>query len=85
MEKLSYLPSFIGIISIIVNICIVIYNVGKNRIIYDIEEIRTDRTLKNYLEKLKDKLKGSQYTILNVFQDNERKTTLYTLGKVKRN
>lgn len=82
MEKLlQYLPIFIGIMTIIVNICIAIYNVGKHRIIYDIEEVRVDRTSENYLAKLKDKLNEAKYTILNVFQDNERKTTLYTLGK----
>lgn len=74
----------IGVMTVIINILIAKYNVGKNRIIYDVEEIRVDRTLPNYLEELRNKLKKSEYTILNVFQDNVHKTSLYTIGKVKK-
>jgi hypothetical protein len=74
----------VGIVTIIVNICISIYNRGKNRTIYDVEEIHVDRTLsKDSLLKLKEKLNKAEYTILNVFQNDVKKTTLYTLGKIK--
>ena len=42
-----------------------------------------DRT-QDSLTELTNKLCKGEYTILNVFQDNDRKITLYTLGKVKK-
>lgn len=76
----------IGIGSIIANIWITRYNMGKNRLIYDIERIISSGDHKNREEeeKIRPKLKSGEYTVLNIFQDaGNSRNTVYILGKIK--
>jgi len=80
----NILTIFIGIGSIIANIYIARYNVGKNRTIYDVEEIMVERKA---TVKLKDKLNTGEFTILTSYpnpSDGYKKSSIYVLGKIKK-
>jgi len=68
----------IGIVTIIVNILIAIYNVGKNRKIYEIETINTVDPPK----EINNKLENGDYTILYVGPVYDRNSRTYVLGKL---
>jgi len=80
----NILTILIGIGSIIANIWIARYNIGKNRTIYDVEKIPDwDRGL---ARAIRPKLKSGEYTILNIFQDKGNTSNLICiLGKIKKN
>lgn len=79
------LTILVGIGSIIVNIWMTRYNVGKNRIIYDVEEIMVDKTKSNCFENLNKKLNVGEYTVLNTYQDKgDSQTRIFVLGKIKK-
>lgn len=73
MFVFNILTIFVGVVSIIVNIWIAKYNVGKNRVIYEIIQVNSN--------DVNQKLNSGDYTILYVGRDNWDKT-IYTLGKV---
>ena len=72
MFTFSILTILVGIITIIVNIGIAIYNAGKNRKIYEIETIST-----NSPESVNQKLKKGDYTILYVGPGNHINSRYY--------
>ena len=77
----------IGIVSVIANIGIAIYNIGKNRTIYEVERILV---YSNNVERdenalVRPKLSTGEYTVLHVQQLAPGKDILiYILGKIKR-
>ena len=77
MDTSTILTFLVGIVTIIVNICIAIYNIGKNRKIYEIEPM-VDGTRENVNEKLK----SGDYAILYVGQGQHIEKTTYILGKL---
>lgn len=77
MDTSTILNFLIGTVTIIVNICIAIYNVGKNRKIYEIEPI-----INGSKENVNEKLKSGDYTILYVGPGKLIEQTTYILGKV---
>jgi hypothetical protein len=60
-----------------VNICIAIYNVGKNRKIYEIEPM-----VNGTRENVNEKLKSDDYAILYVGPGKQLEQTTYILGKL---
>ena len=68
----------INVVSIVVNIGIARYNVGKNRKIY---EVKTISTLG--VDDINKELKKGDYTILSVGQGNHIGAVMYVLGKLK--
>ena len=79
MNTLTILTFFIGILTIVVNICIAIYNVGKNRKIYEI-----DPMINGSKETVNEKLRSKDYTILYVGPGKQIEQTTYILGKVSK-
>ena len=79
---LEIIAIFVGIGTVIANYLIAHYNVGKNRIIYEIEEIRVQSH--SDFKTLNDKLNIGKHTLLNTYQDvRNYANTIYVLGKVK--
>lgn len=77
MDTSIILAFLVGIVTIIVNICIAIYNVGKNRKIYEIEPM-----VNGTRENVNVKLKSGDYTILYVGPGKQTEQTTYILGKL---
>jgi len=78
----------IGFITILVNIGIAIYNIGKNRIIYDVKEIIINTGAgKGCFDKLRSELNKGEFTILTSYLDpgdSRHHTKVYVLGKVRK-
>ena len=80
----NVLAIIIGIITIIVNIRIAKYNAGKNRIIYETEEMPVHKDRKDAFKELNDKLNTQKYTVLTVYQDKSNfSISRYVLCKIK--
>jgi len=77
MNPFNILIIIISLATIIVNICIAIYNVGKNRKIYEIEPIANGTR-----ENVNEKLKSGDYAILYVGPGKLLEQTTYILGKL---
>ena len=67
----------IGILAILVNIGIALYNIGKNRKIYEITTIST-----NSPKEVNKILGNGDYTILHVGPGDQVKSKIYVLGKL---
>jgi len=67
----------IGILTILGNIGIALYNVGKNRKIYKIKTIST-----NDPKDVNKILGNGDYTILHVGHGDEMQSKIYVLGKL---
>lgn len=79
----NILTIFIGIATIIANIWIARYNIGKNRIIYSTEEITIHTNQKDCFKKLNAKLSTGTYTILTTYQDaRNTRNNIYVVGEV---
>lgn len=76
---LKNLSAIVGILTIIVNILIARYNVGKNRKIYEVRTLSVLGT--NDINK---ELKNGDYTILHVEPGNHIGAIMYVLGKLRK-
>ena len=77
------MEALIGILTVIINGVFTYFNVGKNRTIYEVEELINDTSTKNSIKKLNDKLNTKKYTILSVHQDFGNFTKrIYVLGRI---
>jgi hypothetical protein len=76
----------IGIITIVVNVCIACYNVGKNRAIYDVRLESFVENNKPQEKALSDLLSTGKYTILITEKMDLASGDKYTyhLGKIKK-
>ncbi len=77
MNIFSILIISVGIITIIVNIWIAKYNVGKNRKIYTIKTVEASKE-----EVVNQKLQSGDYTILYVGPGRQNDSKLYVLGQL---
>ena len=78
------LTLLLNLVAIIVNIFIAIYNIGKNRIIYEVEEVGISKDDSNSMLELNKKLSSGKYTILNTQQDmGNTRMYKYVLGRIK--
>lgn len=77
MNTFNIYTFLIGIVTIVVNVYIAIYNVGKNRKIYEIDQI-----FSNDKEAVNKKLRSDDYTILYVGAGEREKEKIYLLGKL---
>lgn len=76
---LNNLSTIIGILTMIVNILIARYNVGKNRKIYEVKTLSVLGT--NDINK---ELKNGDYAILHVGPGNHIGAVMYVLGKLRK-
>ncbi len=77
----TIVTSIVGLLTIIANIGITLYNKGKNRNIYEVKvsAIEGDKT-----ESINNLLKDGRYTVLFAGQDfSNTRMTRYVLGRVK--
>ena len=59
-------------------------NAGKNRVIYEVEEVIIGGNLEGNFKLLNEKLNSGKYTILNVSIDlGNTSQRIYSLGKIK--
>ena len=77
MNTFSLITIIVGIATIIVNILIAKYNVGKNRKIYGIKTVDT-----NDEKNVNKILQNEDYTILHVGPGKQVNTKIYVLGKL---
>ena len=74
----------ISVLSIVVNFIIYKLNAGKNRVIYEIEEITVRTDIRDGFKAVNEKLNTGQYTILSTYKEiGETPNRLYCLGKIK--
>lgn len=81
--------NWIGVVTVIVNILIALgniivlkINVGKNRTIYESEEITVNILEKKNFKPLNEKLSSGNYTILNVMQESNPLVEHFIIGKI---
>lgn len=78
MSLFNILTIFIGLTTIITNICIARYNAGKNRTIYEIENLSN-------ISDVNKKLVSGDYAVLYVGADFKLiDKVVYILGRVRR-
>jgi len=78
----NVLTILIGVATIVGNIWIARYNVGKNRTVYEVETLSIGGI--KTMEDINKKLNKGNYTILQVGQDLRNCNKVqYTLGRVK--
>ena len=83
MNIVSVLTMVVGVGSIIANIWIAIYNVGKNRTIYEIEEVVVSAPMRG-TQEINKKLSRGEYTVLDIHEDTaDICSKIYILGKTK--
>ena len=87
--------TIIGIISVAANIGVAwwsiwtnrkieLENAGKNRTIYQIEEVKVNTGSATGFNNLNEKLNSGKYTVMNVIQDSGGcNNRIYTWGKIK--
>lgn len=78
MENLN-ITIVVSVISIVVNILIARYNVGKNRKIYGVKTIASLD-----LNDVNEELENGDYTILHVSQANQIGAHTFLLGRIKK-
>lgn len=76
---LNNLTVIVGILTMIVNIFIARYNVGKNRKIYGVKTIAVLG-----VDEVNKELQNGEYTILHVEPTNQRGGIMYVLDKLRK-
>lgn len=77
MNIFSIITIIVGILTILVNIMIAKYNLGKNRKIYEIKTVET-----NDEKEVNKLLQNEDYTILHIGAGRSFLNKIYVLGKL---